>query len=199
MNWNVVGCDKRPDGACAMSLELASNDITRAIWPNDFVLRFTVAADKKLTMSLSVSNTGNAPFSFEEAMHTYLAVGDVRKSKITGLSGIEYIDKVDNFAHKKQGTEPIVITGETDRVYLNTRSTCIVEDSAWGRKLSVAKENSDATVVWNPWIAKAKAMADFGDDEWPGMVCVETCNVADHAITLEPGKSHVMTAIVSVG
>jgi D-hexose-6-phosphate mutarotase len=199
MNWNVVGCDKRPDGACAMGLELASNDITRAIWPNDFVLRFTVAADKKLTMSLSVSNTGNAPFSFEEAMHTYLAVGDVRKSKITGLSGIEYIDKVDNFAHKKQGTEPIVITGETDRVYLNTRSTCIVEDSAWGRKLSVAKENSDATVVWNPWIAKAKAMADFGDDEWPGMVCVETCNVADHAITLEPGKSHVMTAIVSVG
>jgi D-hexose-6-phosphate mutarotase len=61
----------------------------------------------------------------------------------------------------------------------------------------VDKENSDATVVWNPWIAKAKAMSDFGDEEWPGMVCVETCNVADHAITLAPGQTHSMTAVVS--
>jgi D-hexose-6-phosphate mutarotase len=53
-------------------------------------------------------------------------------------------------------------------------------------------------VVWNPWIAKAKAMGDFGDDEWPGMVCVETCNVADHAVTLEPGKTHAMTARIEV-
>jgi len=28
-------------------------------------------------------------------------------------------------------------------------------------------------VVWNPWQAKAAAMADFGDGEYRGMVCVE--------------------------
>jgi glucose-6-phosphate 1-epimerase len=40
-------------------------------------------------------------------------------------------------------------------------------------------------------------MPDFGDDEWPGMVCVETCNVNAHARTLPPGGSHTMTAIIT--
>ena len=52
-------------------------------------------------------------------------------------------------------------------------------------------------MVWNPWIAKAKAMADFGDDEWPGMVCVETANCADHAVTLAAGEKHVMRARIA--
>jgi D-hexose-6-phosphate mutarotase len=53
-------------------------------------------------------------------------------------------------------------------------------------------------VVWNPWVEKAKAMADFGDLEWPEMVCVETCNVNAHRLSLAPGASHVMTAKISV-
>jgi D-hexose-6-phosphate mutarotase len=131
-------------------------------------------------------------------MHTYFTVGDVRQIGISGLSGSTFIDKVDKFARKPQGAEPIKITGETDRVYLATKAACVIEDPVLKRKITVEKENSDATVVWNPWIAKAKAMADFGDEEWPGMVCVETCNVAEHAITLAPGQSHSMTAVVSV-
>jgi glucose-6-phosphate 1-epimerase len=196
--WNVVACDRQSDGSCAMSLELTSDDATRKTWPHDFRLRFTIAAAKKLSMTLTVFNTGPQPFVFEEAMHTYLAVGDVRQASITGLAGATFIDKVDGFARKQQGPEPIRITGETDRVYLNTKSACVVNDPAWGRKLVVEKENSNATVVWNPWIAKAKAMSDFGDEEWPDMLCVETCNCADHAVTLAPGASHAMTAIVSV-
>ena len=199
MAWSVVGCEKRADGSCAMSFELLSSPATRDIWPYEFALRFTVAAEKKLTMSLSVTNTGAKAFVFEEALHTYLAIGDIKQASITGLAGTTYIDKVDGFKKKPQGAEPIVITGETDRVYLATKSTCVVNDPVWGRKLIVEKEGSDATVVWNPWIAKAKAMSDFGDDEWPGMVCVETCNVGEHAVNLAPGEKHVMTAVVGVG
>jgi glucose-6-phosphate 1-epimerase len=51
-------------------------------------------------------------------------------------------------------------------------------------------------VVWNPWVDKARAMPDFGDDEWPEMVCVETANVNVHAVTLRPGASHTMTAVI---
>ena len=29
------------------------------------------------------------------------------------------------------------------------------------------------TVVWNPWKEKAASMSDFGDDEYPTMICVE--------------------------
>jgi len=66
------------------------------------------------------------------------------------------------------------------------------------RRTVVEKMGSRSTVVWNPWIAKAKAMADFGDDEWPGMLCVETANVADNAITLPPSGQHAMTASIAV-
>ena len=48
------------------------------------------------------------------------------------------------------------------------------------------------TVVWNPWIAKSAVMLDFGDDEWPGMLCVEAGNVLDHAVSLEPGRSETL-------
>jgi glucose-6-phosphate 1-epimerase len=62
----------------------------------------------------------------------------------------------------------------------------------------VHKSGSATTVVWNPWAERAKAMADFGDDEWTGMVCAETANAMDDAVTLAPGASHVLTATLEV-
>ena len=44
------------------------------------------------------------------------------------------------------------------------------------------------TVVWNPWIEKAKAMSDFQDDGYLNMVCVEVGTVAA-PITLAPGAT----------
>ncbi|RYR62714.1 hypothetical protein Ahy_A04g020443 isoform D [Arachis hypogaea] len=42
-------------------------------------------------------------------------------------------------------------------------------------------------LVWNPWDKKAKAMADFGDDEYKHMLCVEAAAV-EKAVTLKPGE-----------
>ena len=66
------------------------------------------------------------------------------------------------------------------------------------RRTRVAKENSRTTLVWNPWVQKAHAMPDFGDDEWIQMVCVETSNVADFSVDLAPGQQHTMKATISV-
>ena len=63
----------------------------------------------------------------------------------------------------------------------------MVDDRGWGRRVVVEKTGSNATVVWNPWIAKAKAMPDFGDEEWPSMLCLETCNVREQSVVLAPG------------
>lgn len=43
------------------------------------------------------------------------------------------------------------------------------------------------TVVWNPWDKKAKAMSDFGDDEYKRMVCVEAATI-EKPVTLKPGE-----------
>jgi D-hexose-6-phosphate mutarotase len=164
----------------------------------EFALRYCVTVGDALALSLEVRNTTATPVRFEEALHTYLAVGDVREVGIAGLTGAEYLDKADGGKRKTQGSEPIRITAETDRLYLNTRATCTVTDPVWKRRLIIEKAGSDATVVWNPWIAKAKAMPDFGDDEWPQMLCIETGNCADHAITLPPGEAHTLQAIIRV-
>jgi glucose-6-phosphate 1-epimerase len=41
-------------------------------------------------------------------------------------------------------------------------------------------------------------MADFGDDEWPDMLCVETANANANAVTLAPGSTHALEAVISV-
>jgi glucose-6-phosphate 1-epimerase len=62
----------------------------------------------------------------------------------------------------------------------------------------VSKANSRGTVVWNPWIDKARALADLEDDDWRRMVCVETCNVQPAAIELQPSQQHAMTMTVTL-
>jgi len=164
-----------------------------------FEAKFNVEVDAVLKMALEVRNTGTQPEQFEEALHTYLTVGDIREVTITGLENTDYLDNLTGLSRKNQGPEAIRFTGETDRVYLDTRATCVVSDPVLNRRLIVEKKGSDATVVWNPWIAKAKAMADFGDDEWPYMLCIETANCKQHAVTLAHGATHKMEAVVRVG
>jgi glucose-6-phosphate 1-epimerase len=39
-------------------------------------------------------------------------------------------------------------------------------------------------------------LSDFADDEWKQMICIETSNVSDFAVTLAPGQQHKMKALV---
>ena len=41
-------------------------------------------------------------------------------------------------------------------------------------------------------------MSDFGDDEWTGMVCVETANVLDNAVPIPAGRTHTMSLRLGV-
>jgi glucose-6-phosphate 1-epimerase len=198
MEWEVQSVARQNDGSVALWLSVASDDATRAAWPGDFAVRFGVVVGATLSMTLEVTNRSPAAWSFEEGLHTYFAVGDVRQVGVEGLAGVTYIDKTDRMERKVQDAAPIRITGETDRVYLGTAAATDLTDPAWSRRIRIEKTSSSSTVVWNPWIAKAKAMPDFGDDEWPGMICVETVNAADDAVKLSPGATHRMGASISV-
>jgi glucose-6-phosphate 1-epimerase len=193
--WELTSCAQLPDGSVRVACALGVDDLTRALWPPSFEARLTFTLGRSLGIELEIQ-AGEAPLVFEEAFHTYLLVGDARQAGVDGLQNVEYIDKVDGFKRKTQPAETLRITGETDRVYVNTRGRCVVHDPVLERTITVEKENSDATVVWNPWIDKARAMPDFGDEEWPKMLCIETANVGDSAIRLAPSQSHRMRVTV---
>ena len=196
--WTLSGADDR--GAdVQVTFRLTDDDISRrSAWPHRFTADYRITVGDHLALALDVTNTGDAPLTFEAALHTYFAVKDIRQVGVTGLAGTEYLDKVEAFGRKRESDAPIRFAGETDRVYLDTESTCTIHDPGFRRRIEIAKTGSQSTIVWNPWIDKARAMADFGDDEWPSMLCIETANVRDAAVRLEPGSHHRMTAVMGV-
>jgi D-hexose-6-phosphate mutarotase len=181
-----------------VSLSLEADSATRALWPHDFRAQHVVTVGRNLEMNLIIQNLSAGPIRFEEALHTYLTVGDARQISIDGLGGASYIDKVDGAQTKPQTDPQIRFTGETDRVYLNTQSMCTLNDPVMKRKIEIAKSGSNNTVIWNPWINKSKAMPDFGDEEWPTMTCIETANAGPSPTDLPAGATHTMTARISV-
>lgn len=183
------------DGVTRMVHRLDQRDAAVPQFPGPYLVTSTVTAGDLLELSLTVENTGPQPFTFEAALHTYLAVGDVTRAQVTGLAGAAFHDKVRGELSVQRGA--ITIAGEVDRVY-DSDAAVEVHDPVLERVIRVAKTGSSSTIVWNPWVEKAKRLTDFGDDEWQGMLCVETANVGDRAVTLAPGESHRMTAALSV-
>ncbi len=189
--WNLVDTIVNSDGS--IRLELATEI-------DEYELRFAAEFGELLLMTLTVelSQKATGPVMFEEALHTYLAVSDIQQIQITGLESHGYLDKVDQGTQKPPAHAAITVQGECDRVYFNTDDTCVLHDPTWSRKIAVKKRNSRSTIVWNPWIDKSARMTDFGDDEWTGMVCIESANVGEDAILLAPGQRHEMSAAISV-
>ncbi len=194
--WDLIGTAAADDGATNIRLGLADSAETRALWPHPFALELVVTVGATLRVALAARDTGSAPFVCGGALHSYFDVGDVTTVAIHGLEGCAYVDKVGGGVKTQQG--PVTIAGETDRVYQQTTATCTIDDPALGRRISVAKEGSRSTVVWNPWRDKARRLADFGDDEYPRMLCVEVANAPGDTVTVPPGGAHRLETTIGV-
>lgn len=55
-------------------------------------------------------------------------------------------------------------------------------------RLSIVRQGLNTVTVWNPWSDKAKGMADFADDEYTRMVCVEPGAVKEFQV-LDAGET----------
>jgi len=188
--WSLISTQALSDGSVAIELQSEINDFL-------VKLDVTFAQSLQLTLHVELKKTATQPATFEEALHTYFTVSDVRQIAIAGLEATGFVDKVDSAKVKPATGKSVLFDGECDRVYLDTTATCVLNDPGFRRTIEVAKKNSSSTVIWNPWIEKSSRMADFGDDEWPGMVCIETANVGTNSIQVSPGQSHQMSVTIS--
>ncbi len=187
--WEVLASEPLSPVKTRLVLGLVETDATRAWWPYDTPVECHITVGEALELELVTRNAGSEPVTLGEALHTYFQVGDVARVQVLGLEDGEYLDKVDGFRRKTQ-SGPVVISGEVDRVYVNSRSACVISDPVLQRRILIDKRGSDTTVVWNPWIEKAEKMGDMGDAGYRQMLCVESGNAADNLVEIAPGDQH---------
>lgn len=167
-------------------LRLTDDETTRAIWPHPFEAELSFSfSGLQLDVELAVTNTGDAPFDFTAALHTYLRVDDVRRARLGGLYAVRYLDKLTG-AEQHQEIDPFSFAGAIDRIYYDAKAPLSLA-TAMGR-MAIQQEGFDDVVVWNP--GPAAGLSDLPADDWLQMLCVEAATIGT-PVTLAPGQEWV--------
>ena len=188
---------KLEEGSVIILCSTEDDASTQRWWPHAFRIAHKVTIGESLRLELKVTNTGQRPFQFEEALHSYFRVSRAESVSVRGPNQIAYLDNVDG-NHQKYQAGDLILTGKTDNAYIDVYSPVELIDPAFGRRIRTEKLNSATTVVWNPWQDGAASIHDLGNDEWQEFVCVEASNILSSAISLAPGREHTMKAIISI-
>jgi glucose-6-phosphate 1-epimerase len=191
--WELVSASSGE--VAEATFRLSSSPATETIWPHAFAIELAVAVTgRSLELSLSVLNPGSTSVTFTSALHTYLRVGDVRRTIVRGLEGLTYRDSTAGGVHRQQSPEQLTIDGEIDRVYLDVPSPVTVEEP--DRTTTIVMDGFNDAVVWNPGQTLAQQLSDMEPDGYLRMLCVEAATI-DEPLRLQPGdrwsaKQHLL-------
>jgi D-hexose-6-phosphate mutarotase len=196
LGWSVLAVEYSAQET-ELKLGLHDSAATRVWWPHAFALALRVVLGKSLRVELTTCNSDRQPVTITEALHSYLLVRDVSQVALLGLEEARHFDALTGREQAAQA-QPVTIHGEVDRIYTDRARECRVDDAGLGRQIVLSKRNSHSTVVWNPWEAKARRLADLGEGEYRQMLCVETANAREAALTLPPGEEHTLALNLQV-
>ena len=199
--WVLAGAETLADGATRLefAFEVAPGEQESTPFLN-FALRYSVTVGTALELALTMVNRSEEPAEISGALHSYFAVADIRKVAVLGLEGADYTEQTskmtERIAARQQGA--IRFSGEVDRVFAPSRATVRIVDEQWKRVIRVEKFGSASTVVWNPWIDKAAAMPNLGDEEYQFMLCVEAANARTDSRVIAPGSPHTIAQKIAL-
>ena len=186
--WQLIEACDLPDGRTQLAFTIVPEKELPE-WPETLLVSLEVTIGKTLTLALTTSNFGEEPVKFEDALHTYFAVSDVRGVGIRGFQGASYADQLDGMKPQVETADPAKISGPTCHIFSHRAPLYAIEDPAMNRRIAVEPTHSGSSVLWNPGEKTAASMVDLGE-AWTKMVCLETANCHAAAITLAPGESH---------
>ncbi|XP_042061454.1 putative glucose-6-phosphate 1-epimerase isoform X1 [Salvia splendens] len=147
-------------------------------------LRISVTAGK-LTVIPRVRNVDSKPFSFAVALCSYLSVSDISEVRVEGLETLDYFDNLLQRERYTEQADAITFDGEVERVYLSTPPKIAVIDHEKKRTYVLRKDGMPDAALWNPWDKKAKAMPDFGDEDYRISLCIDSSSI-ETPIVLKP-------------
>ncbi|MEP6858819.1 MAG: D-hexose-6-phosphate mutarotase, partial [Gemmatimonadales bacterium] len=88
----------------------------------------------------------------------------------------------------KDEAKKLVISDETDRVYLKAPKKIEIEDRGNERRIEVRATGFKDAVVWNPWAEKVTGFIGLAPDDYLRMVCVEAAQIGS-PVELKPGAT----------
>lgn len=182
--WDLVDLQRVGDEVI-VKLALYADASTHEYWPFDFSADYVVRFGKELQLSLTVHNLDAKPFTFEEALHTYFAVSEIKNVKLDG----------------PRWAREFAVDRELDFIQHDSTDTITLHDAGLNRSIVNEKTASKSTVIWFPWMVEAgkSTLPDMTQPESRQMLCIETANAGPESVTLTPGAKHTMRARISVG
>lgn len=187
--WRLDGCDEHNEGVEVHLSPVESLDPQLA--PRVIIQ----ANQQRLRVELLTEHVGDTPVRFTQALHSYLAVAATHSSRVEGLAGATYVDKMRGFREFDQQGE-LAVRGPLDRIYHSSRPLTLVDSRSEGdHRLAIRKEGSDSSVVWHPG---DEAPSDIPTAELYGFLCVEAACTHLDPIWLAPGSQHLLAQELSL-
>ncbi|WP_291010805.1 D-hexose-6-phosphate mutarotase [Hydrogenophaga sp.] len=196
--WQLTRTEQFADGGIRVELVLRDTPDTRALWPHAFCLTLCVTVGQQLRLGLSTHNSGDTAFAITQALHSYLAVGDIAHTQLLGLGGTRYLDNAAS-AHgvEREQVGDVSFEDEVDRVYQAVPPELNLVDGRLQRRIHIRAEGSRTAVVWNPGDNVAARLSDLAPGDHRRFVCVETANAGDEVVTLAAGDIATITAVIA--
>ncbi|MBK7613599.1 MAG: D-hexose-6-phosphate mutarotase [Vitreoscilla sp.] len=174
------------DGHAIAVLRFTDDIATRVHWKHGFEAELTVSlAGKEIDIELAVTNTGDTPFEFTAALHTYLRCNELLKLQLEGLQNHGFEDFLNSGVAGEQWGDVLTFVGAIDRIYHNVNGPLTLREL--GRRASISMSGFDDVVVWNPGGDGVQQLADMPDEDWRRMLCVEAARIRE-PVHLMPGE-----------
>ncbi len=194
--WSVTGAGFETE-TTSLTFEYEPSMDQLAMIGAQLTARLRVTLGAALDIELETINSGTETFTLSQALHTYLAVGDIGRVRIHGMEGLTYYDQLTGRDVVQSG--PIAIEQETDRIYRDTAGHAVtIDDASLGRSIRISSAGSASIVIWNPWREKAMRLGDMEPEGYRTMLCAESANVApNNTVRVEPGSTHTMACRIT--
>lgn len=166
--WQLDSAALDAEGICHLKLSLRHS--ADALFEHDFTAELTLSLGQTPTLHLTLTNTGQTDFDASWVMHTYFAINRLEATRVEGLDGREYSDKVEGGKYFTQ-SGPVTFNGEVDRVYEDIQLPVTVDDGE--HRYRIEGDQCPSVVVWNIGAEAGSQIADIGPDNHKGYVCVE--------------------------